>query len=497
MSASYDYDLVVIGGGSGGIATARRAASYGAKVALVEGNKLGGTCVNRGCVPKKVMFNAAHIADILKEAPAYGFDLPQYGSNGHATVPFDWAALKKSRDAYISRLNGIYERNLTGSNVTFISGWGSLASSHSVNVSDDNNTLLQTLSAKHILLAPGGRPMVVGLPGEEFAITSDGFFELERCPKKVVVIGGGYIGVELSGVLHSLGADVHCVIRESVPLYRFDELITATLAASMRKSGINLYTNMLVQGVTRQPCPSLSAADATAALSQSDISACYAKDEFGRTLLTVQTSEGPIADADCVIMAVGRRVNTQRLNLQAADIKVDGRGCVIVDDFQATSCPSVFAVGDVIGKLDLTPVAIAAGRKLADRLFGGPQYLNSRLDYSNVPTVVFSHPPIGTCGLTEKEALAKYGEGNIKVYKTQFTNMYYAPLPEALKSTTAMKLICAGPTEVVVGCHMIGLGADEMCQGFAVCVVNGLTKQQFDACVAIHPTASEELVTLR
>lgn len=445
---SDEYDLIVIGGGSGGVATARRAASYGARCAVIEVGRLGGTCVNVGCVPKKIMWYAANLAHTLQEAEGYGFTIPEHR--------FDWPRLKADRDAYVARLNDIYARMLDNAGVTRIQGYGRFVDVHTVAVEG------QHYRAKHILVATGGQPSIPTLPGAELGISSDGFFELAECPSRVAVVGSGYIAVELAGVLQSLGASVTLLTRKETVLRAFEPLLRETLMAEMTQSGIQFIHNTGVQSVAQ-------VTDG----------------------LRVQHTQGSL-DVDCVLWAVGRDPATVGLNLAAAGVEVNAQGVIPVDAYQNTNVPGIYAVGDVIGHHELTPVAIAAGRRLADRLFDGQH--DRHLNYEMIPTVIFSHPPIGTVGLSEPEARALHGDA-VKVYTTRFTPMYHAFTPHASK--TAMKLICAGPEERIVGCHVIGLGADEMMQGFAVAIRMGARKQDFDDTVAIHPTSAEELVTLR
>ncbi len=448
---SKTYDFIVIGGGSGGIAGARRAAEHGASVLLIEYGPLGGTCVNVGCVPKKVMWNAAQVAETLHLAPDYGF--------GVETGAFQWDRIKSSRDAYVHRLNGIYGRNLDGSRVTVVHGTARFVSNHVVEVNGDR------YQAPHILVATGGRPTVPDLPGAELGITSDGFFELEAQPGSVMVIGAGYIATELAGVLHRLGSSVTMVLRKDKLLRTFDHTLHELVMEEMESAGIRIFRNVNLTGLTRDGDGSLGFTDA-----DGDI----------------------ISGFDCIIWAIGRHPNIAPLELQNTDIRLDSRGFVEVDEFQNASVEGVYAVGDVTPHAPLTPVAIAAARRLSERLFNNQP--ESRLDYDNIPTVVFSHPPIGTVGLTEAEARERYGDG-IKVYQSRFINMRYAVSDH--KSPSVVKLITLGPEEKVIGCHVIGDGADEMTQGFAVALKMGATKRDFDDTVAIHPTAAEELVTLR
>lgn len=442
------YDYVVIGGGSGGLASARRAAAHGAKVALIEGGRLGGTCVNVGCVPKKVMWNAATIADYLQYARSYGFSVGE--------TSFDWAALKEKRDAYIQRLNGIYQRNLNHSEVTVIRGWSRFEDAHTISVNDTR------IQGKKFLIATGGAPVIPDIPGAEFGITSDGFFELNELPKRVAVVGSGYIATELSGVFHSLGSEVTLLLRREQLLGRFDTMVRDTLMEEMVKVGINVVTCIELEQIQ--------------------------KTEEG--LLDLHGGHGQhLTGYDCLLWAVGRTPLVQPLQLDAAGIELAEDGKIKVDAFEATTVPHIFAVGDVAAPVELTPVAIAAGRKLADRLFSNE---TEPFNYENVPTVVFTHPPIGTVGLTEEEARDLHGEFEVHCYSAQFTNMFYSMTKH--KSTTAMKVVTIGENRKVVGIHAIGLGVDEMIQGFAVALNMGATLADLRRTVAIHPTASEELV---
>jgi glutathione reductase (NADPH) len=448
-----EFDLLVMGGGSGGLAAAQRAVEYGARVALFEPARLGGTCVNVGCVPKKVMWNAAEVAAALQHAPYYGFDV---SVQGH-----DWPKLRRGRDAYVLKLNGIYERNLGKKGVVTVRAAARLTSA--TEIVDANG---ETYRAKHIVVATGGRPRLPPVPGAELGITSDGFFELETLPRRVAVVGSGYIAVELAGVLRSLGSDVTLCIRHAALLRHFDSLLGEKLMAALRTCGVDVVTTMNTRSLER-------AADGALTLVAAD----------GRRF----------GGFDAVLWAVGRTPNVAGLGLESAAVQLDAEGYVAVDRYQNTSTPGVYAVGDVTGQAELTPVAIAAGRRLADRVFGGMS--DRHLRYDVIPTVVFSHPPIGTVGLSEDEARRRYPGEAIRVYTSEFVSMFYA-LTET-KPQTAMKLVCVGTDERVVGCHVIGLGADEMIQGFAVAVTMGARKRDFDDTIAIHPTSAEELVTMR
>jgi len=447
---SSHYDLIAIGGGSGGLAVTKRAAIHGAKTAVIEGGRLGGACVNVGCVPKKVMWNAASIAQAITDAPDYGFST--------ASPVIDWTKMTASRDAYVQRLNDIHDRNLGKANVDLIQGFARFISPNTIEVDDQHYT------ADHIVITTGGRPFVPRLPGAELGISSDGFFELTQLPAKVAVVGGGYIGVEIAGVLNTLGSEVSLVLRGKDPLGAFDPLIRQTLAQQMRDDGIDICSQIKLESLTKS----------------------------GQGISITTTNGDDIGPFDQVIWAIGRSPNSHQLDIENAAVLCDTQGFIPVDDYQNTNIKAIYAIGDITGKAALTPVAIAAGRRLADRLFGGKA--NSKLDYDLIPTVVFSHPPIGSIGLTESKAANQYGAEKIKTYQTRFTGMYHALTEHKVK--TAMKLICVGAEEKVVGCHIIGPGADEMLQGFAVAIKMGATKQDFDNTLAIHPTSSEELVTL-
>lgn len=444
------FDIIVIGGGSGGLAHAQRAAEYGVKAAVIEYGPLGGTCVNVGCVPKKVMWYAAHQAHGFHHAKSYGFDV---SVNGH-----DWPGLKARRDAYIERLNGIYERNLDNKGVTYIAGNGRIVDANTVDVDG------KTYEAKSLVIATGGRPMVPDIPGAELGITSDGFFELEERPQRVLIAGSGYIAVELAGVFNALGSEVQLVVRKDSVLRSFDSMLSEELMQAMGQDGIQFETRVVPEKVEQTD----------------DGLVLHAAD--GRSFGAV----------DALVWAIGRSPNTETLGAQNAGIEQDRDGFIPTDKFQQTNVENVYALGDVTGRAALTPVAIAAGRRLADRLYGGME--GRHLEYELIPTVVFSHPTIGTIGLTEDEARAEYGD-DIKVYATGFVGMYYALGTD--KKRSAMKLITTGKDERVVGCHVIGDGADEMAQGFAVAMRMGATKKDFDDTVAIHPTSAEELVTMR
>lgn len=447
-----EYDYIVIGGGSGGIASANRAAKHGAKVILFEGKEVGGTCVNVGCVPKKVMWYGAQVAETLhRYAGEYGFDV--------TINKFDFATLKANRQAYIDRIHGSYERGFDSNGVERVYEYARFVDPHTVEVAGERYT------APHILIATGGHALYPNIPGSEYGITSDGFFELDEVPKRTAVIGAGYIAVEVAGVLNALGSDTHLFVRKDRPLRTFDKDIVDVLVDEMAKSGPTLHTH----------------ANATEVVKNTDDS------------LTISFDNGETITVDCLIWAIGRAANTSGFGLEKTGVKLTEKGTIYSDEFENTSVPGIYALGDVTGKLDLTPVAVKAGRQLSERLFNNKA--DAKLDYTDVATVVFSHPVIGSVGLTEEKAIAKYGPENIKVYKSSFTPMYTALGDNRQPST--MKLVTLGDDEKIIGLHGIGYGVDEMIQGFSVAIKMGATKADFDNTVAIHPTGSEEFVTMR
>ena len=448
---SKHYDLIAIGAGSGGLSVAERAARYGAKCAVIELGPLGGTCVNVGCVPKKVMWFGAGLAHALDDAAGYGFSI---GSHS-----FDWSLLKQARDRYVHNINTWYHTYLADSEIDEIQGQARFVDAHTLEVAGER------YSAEHIVVAVGGGPSVPTLPGAELGITSDGFFELTELPRRVAVVGAGYIAVELAGVLNALGADVTMLLRREHLLRGFDAMLRESLMEEMLNAGVNIQAGTQVAAVVRQDDGSL-------------------RIECGND----QRLDG----FDQLIWAIGRAPATAHLNLAAAGVETDDAGYIPTDRYEATNVQGIYAVGDVNGKIALTPVAIAAARRLADRLFGGMS--DRHLSYDGVPSIVFSHPPIGTVGLTEEQARAQHGDA-VKVYSSRFTPMYHAI--SGRREQTAMKLVTVGAQEKVVGCHIIGLGADEMLQGFAVAIRMGATKRDLDDTVALHPTSAEELVTLR
>ncbi|STX50361.1 glutathione reductase [Legionella busanensis] len=447
-----DFDLIVLGGGSGGIASAVRAAKYGAKVAVVEKSHLGGTCVNLGCVPKKIMFNASLLAEHLHKAPDYGFK--------PVDVNLDWSTLVNKREAYIARLREIYSSRFNQYNITHLHGEGFFVDKQTISVAD------KQYKAPHIIIATGGEPTIPNdLEGNEHLITSDGFFHLTKKPKSVAIIGSGYIGVELAGVLHGLGVKTHLLIRGNRPLSRFDSMLGDTLLEIMKLQGLEVHLNHCAKAITLQS---------------------------NGTKNILCTKGSLISNIDVVIAAVGRTPRIFNLNLDKVGVLLDQQGLIAVDKYQNTNIPGIYALGDVINEPALTPVAIAAGRRLCDRLFGGQK--EAHLDYENICSVVFTHPPIGSVGYSESEAIIKFGAEKLKIYKTRFNPMFDALSDQKLP--TAMKLITLGPDEKIIGLHVIGYGADEMLQGFGVAVKMGACKRDFDNTVAIHPTSAEEFVTL-
>lgn len=453
---SQHYDLIAIGAGSGGLSVVEKAAKHGAKCAVVEVNDdLGGTCVNRGCVPKKVMWFAANLAHAQHDAQDYGF----------ATVPgkLDWGKLVNKRDNMIGGITDWYmDSFLSEAGIDLIQGQARFVDAKTLEVNGE------TYTADHIVISTGGRPIVpTDIPGAEHGISSDGFFELDEQPAKVAVVGGGYIALELAGVLNALGSETHMLHQGFPVLIGFDSLMQKTLRTQMEHDGIVFNDTAKIASVEKQ-------ADGK---------------------LTVNYTDGStLRDLDQLLWAIGRKNNTDDIGLENIGLPLAPGGFIDVNEYQETSVPGVYAIGDIINKrgVQLTPVAIAAGRRLGDRLFGGMK--DRKLDYSLIPTVMFTHPPIGTIGLSEEAAREKYGDA-VKVYSTEFTPMYYSFVKH--KAKTAMKLVVVGEDEKIVGCHAIGLGVDEMMQGFAVTIRMGATKQDFDDTIAIHPVSAEEMVTMK
>jgi len=446
------FDYICLGAGSGGIASANRAAMRGAKVLLIEAVALGGTCVNVGCVPKKVMWYGAQVAEAIHlYAKDYGFDVQ--------VNKFDWNKLVDNREAYIERIHAAYDRGLENNKVTLVRGYGKFINDRTIEVDG------QEYTADHILIATGGTPIIPNIPGAEYGIDSNGFFELREQPKRVAVIGAGYIAVELAGVLHALGSDTHLFVRKHSPLRSFDPMLSEALMESMATDGLNLHLHSIPESVVKNSDGSL----------------------------TLKLENGNCHEVDTLIWAIGRKPSTGNIGLENTQVKLNARGYVIVDEQQNTTNPGIYCVGDIIeGGVELTPVAVKAGRLLSERLFNG--MTDAKMDYSLIPTVVFSHPAIGTMGLSEPEAIAKYGEEQVTVYTSGFTSMYTAITSH--RQACKMKLVCEGPDERVVGIHGLGYGMDEILQGFGVAMKMGATKADFDSVVAIHPTGSEEFVTM-
>ena len=448
---SHRFDYIVIGGGSGGIATANRAAQYGAKVAVVEQNQLGGTCVNRGCVPKKILWYASGIRRTLEtETSPYGYDLGPWS--------FDYKKLRESQMAYVDRARSAYAKNMKNNGITHIQGQARFVDANTVEVGGEEYT------AEHITIASGASPTPCPIEGGALVDYSNDFFRWEELPKSVAVVGGGYIGTELSSFLAGMGVEVHYLVRGNRILKKFDEAITDEVTKMIQAGGVNIHFDTE--------------------------SKRFEKVDEG---IKVTFKDGTTAVYDRILWAGGVTPNTKDLNLDKAGVKVDDKGRIVTDTYENTSQKGIYAVGDVTGKLDLTPVAIAAGRRLSDRLFGSKK--DAHLVYEDIPTVVFSHPPMGSVGLTKKTAVKAYGEENIKVYDTSFTDMRSSVAADGL--TNKMLLVCAGEEEKIVGIHAVGEGVDEMMQGFAVAVKMGATKADFDSTVAIHPTGAEEMVTMR
>lgn len=446
---AYDFDLFVIGAGSGGVRASRFAAGYGAKVAVAESRYLGGTCVNVGCVPKKLLVYGAHFSDDFEQAAGFGWSLED--------AQFDWSQLIANKNREIQRLNGIYRNLLVNSGVTLLEGHARITAPHEVEVEG------QRYSARHILIAVGGWPQVPDIPGRELAISSNEAFFLKDLPKRVLVVGGGYIAVEFAGIFQGLGADTTLLYRGDLFLRGFDGSVRTHLKEELEKRGLDLQFNADIARIDQQADGSLKAT---------------LKD--GRELVT-----------DCVFYATGRRPMLDNLGLENTEVQLDKRGFIQVDEAYQTDESSILAIGDVIGRVQLTPVALAEGMAVARRLFKPEEY--RPVDYRNIPTAVFSQPPIGTVGLTEEQALE--AGHSLKIFESRFRPMKLT-LTE-VQEKTLMKLVVDADTDRVLGCHMVGPDAGEIIQGLGIALKAGATKQQFDETIGVHPTAAEEFVTMR
>ncbi len=445
----YEYDLVVIGGGSGGVRAARMSAGFGAKVAIIEDRYWGGTCVNVGCVPKKLYYYASHFSESFKDSKGFGW------SGGEQF--FDWETLKRNRGAEISRLNGIYQNILGSAGVDIIDGHGRIVGPHSVDINGERQ-----LSAKHILIATGGWPYIPDFPGSEHVISSNEVFDMPQLPKTMVVVGGGYIAIEFAGIFNGLGVETHQVYRGEILLRHFDLSVREVITEEVARKGVQVSLNTNIQNIEQ-----------TAS---------------GR--LAVNLGDGREIEADAVLYATGRKPNFHNLGLENVDLRLTPKGTVDVDDFYQSSVPSIYAVGDVIHTQELTPVALAEGMVLARHLFGGGA---DPLDYDYIPTAVFSQPNIACVGLTEEKARATLGE--ISVFESNFTHMKNTL--GGSQSRTYMKILVERSSDRVVGMHMVGEDAGEIIQGFAAALKAGITKSVLDSTVGIHPTAAEEFVTMR
>lgn len=444
---SYDFDLFVIGGGSGGVRAARMSAGFGARVGLCEDTYFGGTCVNVGCVPKKLFVYGAHFHEEFEDARAYGWS--------GLEPRFDWQTLRQAKDKEISRLNGIYRRLLENAGVQAMDGRGTLVDHHTVDVGGEQVT------AEHILLAVGGRPQVPDIPGKELGLTSDHMFYLEALPRRAAVIGGGYIGLEFAGILNGLGVDVHLLHRGDRILRGFDDEVRHIVAREVEKKGVKIHLDAPLEALEKN-------ADGS---------------------IRCRIEGGGDVEADLVLFATGRTPRTDGIGLEDNGVTLDRHGGIVVDDHFRSSVPNILAVGDVIHRLQLTPVALAEGMAVARSLFAGD---TRAMDYVNVPTAVFSQPPLATVGYTEEQARAEY---DVVVYKSEFTTLKHTL--SGRNERSFMKLVVDKPTDRVLGVHIVGTDAAEMLQGFAVALKCGATKAQLDETIGIHPTSAEELVTMR
>ncbi|KAJ4508058.1 Glutathione reductase [Exophiala dermatitidis] len=470
------YDYIVIGGGSGGSGTARRASGwYGAKTCIVEAGASGGTCVNVGCVPKKMTWNFSSINETIKAGKHYGYNF----DNGYT---FDFKSFVEKRDARIKVLNGAYENNWAKEGIDLIHGSATFVSEHEMEVKPHDGSEPFRITAPHITLATGSYATTPkGIPGSEYGITSDEYFQIKHLPKKMVFVGAGYIAVELAGVMNAIGVETHIFIRHNTFLRKFDPMIQETMTKHYEDMGVHVHRNH--PGI-KEVIQLQAAADAS--------------DPREKQLKLIM-NDGTEMITNELLWAIGRSPEDRGLGLDKIPIKRTESGHIAVDKYQNTSVNGVYAIGDVTGQAELTPVAIAAGRKLGNRLFGPPELKEDHLEYDKIPSVVFSHPEVGATGLTEPQAIEKYGKENVKTYHTRFSAMFYDVFPpeEKKKEPTEFKLVTVLPDEKIVGLHILGKGCDEMMQGFGVAVKMGATKKDFDSCVAIHPTSAEELVTLR
>ena len=444
---AYDFDLLTIGAGSGGVAGTRRAGSYGARTAIIESLRVGGTCVLRGCVPKKLLVYGVHFAEEFEDAAGYGWEVGERR--------LDWAKLITAKDRELDRLHGIYMRLLENSGVKVIDGRGELVDAHTVAVGN------QRVTAERIMIATGGWPTLLDIPGKEFAITSNEALDLKQLPKRAVVMGGGYISVEFAGIFAGAGVSVDVVIRADRILRGFDGEVRSHLQEEMTARGIRFHTGSPPVAI-----------------------------EKAGTAYRVRLASGAVIETDLVLMATGRAPNTKGLGLERAGVAVDAKGAVKVDEWQRTSVPNIYAVGDVTDRLNLTPVAIAEARSIAETVFNKNPM---QMDHANVPTAVFSQPPVGTVGLAEEEAEKMFGK--VDIYTTRFRPM--KATMSGRNERIFMKLVVDPSSDRVLGCHMVGPDAPEIIQGLAVAIKCGATKKQFDATVGIHPSAAEEFVTMR
>jgi glutathione reductase (NADPH) len=443
----YDYDLFTIGAGSGGVRASRVAASYGARVAIAEKSKLGGTCVNVGCIPKKLLVYASRFREDFEDADGFGWTVGERRVN--------WQRLIANKDREIDRLNRVYQDVLENAGVEIITGHACILDPHTVEVQQKRYT------AKYILVATGGRPTIPAIPGSGHAITSNEAFYLSRLPESIIIVGGGYVGVEFAGIFHGLGTEVTLVHRRSLLLTGFDRDVRETLATEMRKKGIELRFNAQIESVEKK-----------------------------RNGIKATFSGGLCLEAEKVMLATGRAPNVEGLGLEKGGVKLDKKGAIVVDEYSCTTAPSIYAVGDCTDRRNLTPVAIAEGRAVAETLFNSNPV---KMDYTKVPSAVFSQPNVATVGLTEEEARER--NLPIDVYRTVFRPLKHTLT--GLAELTMMKIVVDRMTDRVLGCHMVGPEAGEIIQGLAVALNCGATKAQFDATIGIHPTAAEEFVTMR
>jgi glutathione reductase (NADPH) len=456
-SRANHYDMITLGGGSGGLFTALKAKQYGKKVAVIDNYRLGGRCVHAGCIPKKVIYHATMIKEDMELGPQYGVTFDN--------TRIDWLKIKEVRDNYTLSMHVDYVNMCQQAGVEFISGKGKFLGKDEIEVTESNTGKTKRMTADHIVISTGSRPLMPKfIEGIDHCINTDSFFNLTEVPNRIFVIGGGYIGTEIACALNAIGVKTTMCSQDDALVTPFDKEITDCLKNYIQNTGIDVILNSPVHKISKT----------------------------SKGTYTAHYGNNGVTEADAVLCAAGIKANTENLGLENIGVKLNRNGTVVVDDYENTSVKGVYAIGDATGKVVLTPVAKTAGARLATRLFANDP--NSKLDYTIIPSVAFTHPPMGKVGLTEKDAIERYGKKNVTVYKTNFVNLFYQVTTH--KQPTLFKLVCKLPEERVIGVHAIGRGVDEMMQGYSVALTAGATKKDYDSTLAIHPTSSEMFVTM-